>query len=65
VLDYRENEPKAHQLTTSNNVQPAESNKITLSSAFKFSQMSMDDFRLLSVLGRGHFGKVNFTSAKI
>ncbi|XP_060874983.1 serine/threonine-protein kinase N isoform X2 [Metopolophium dirhodum] len=58
VLDYRENEPKAYHLTTSNNVQPAESNKITLSSAFKFSQMSMDDFRLLSVLGRGHFGKV-------
>lgn len=46
-------------------MQPAESNKITLSSAFKFSQMSMDDFRLLSVLGRGHFGKVNFFSAKI
>ncbi|KAL4107709.1 hypothetical protein QTP88_018007 [Uroleucon formosanum] len=58
VLDYRENEPKAYHLITSNNVQPAESNKITLSSAFKFSQMSMDDFRLLSVLGRGHFGKV-------
>lgn len=58
VLDYRENEPKAYHLTTSNNVQPAESNKITLSNAFKFSQMSMDDFRLLSVLGRGHFGKV-------
>lgn len=38
----------------------AEPNKIiTLSKAFKFSQMSMDDFRLLSVLGRGHFGKVN------
>ncbi|XP_003245439.1 serine/threonine-protein kinase N isoform X3 [Acyrthosiphon pisum] len=58
VLDYRENEPKSYHLTTSNNVQQAESNKITLSSAFKFSQMSMDDFRLLSVLGRGHFGKV-------
>lgn len=40
----------------------AEPNKIiTLSKAFKFSQMSMDDFRLLSVLGRGHFGKVNNT----
>jgi len=24
----------------------------------QFSGMSMDNFRLLSVLGRGHFGKV-------
>lgn len=46
-------------------MQPTESNKTTLSSAFKFSQMSMDDFRLLSVLGRGHFGKVNFTSTYV
>jgi len=40
-------------------VQTLEPNKIILSNVFKFSQMSMDDFRLLSVLGRGHFGKVN------
>lgn len=28
----------------------------------QFSGMSMDNFRLLSVLGRGHFGKVNINS---
>lgn len=62
VLDYRENELKTHHLTTtntSNNTLPAEPVKITQSNTFKFSQMSMDDFRLLSVLGRGHFGKVH------
>ncbi|VVC36626.1 Hypothetical protein CINCED_3A012057 [Cinara cedri] len=58
VLDYRENDSKGHHLATPNNLQLTESNKTTLSNAFRFSQMSMDDFRLLSVLGRGHFGKV-------
>lgn len=58
VLDYRENDQKTHNSTPSNNVQLPESNKAALSNVFKFSQMSMDDFRLLSVLGRGHFGKV-------
>ncbi|XP_025409543.1 serine/threonine-protein kinase N isoform X3 [Sipha flava] len=57
VLDYRENESKGH-LTTTNNMQPPEPCKTILSNTSKFSQMSMDDFRLLSVLGRGHFGKV-------
>lgn len=28
----------------------------------QFSGMSMDNFRLLSVLGRGHFGKVSMSS---
>jgi len=42
-------------------MQPSEPNK---SNSFKFSQMSMDDFRLLSVLGRGHFGKVNVVRRK-
>lgn len=46
-------------------MQSAEPSKNALSSAFKFSQMSMDDFRLLSVLGRGHFGKVNITQKYI
>lgn len=41
-------------------MQPPEPSKTSLSNTYKFSQMSMDDFRLLSVLGRGHFGKVNF-----
>jgi len=44
-------------------VQLSEPNK-NISSSFKFSQMSMDDFRLLSVLGRGHFGKVNVVLRK-
>lgn len=61
VLDYRENDLKGHHLATANNLQSAES-KTSLSNAFRFSQMSMDDFRLLSVLGRGHFGKVTIVN---
>ncbi|XP_050440224.1 serine/threonine-protein kinase N isoform X2 [Adelges cooleyi] len=56
VLDYRESDPKAYHHNT-NNAHVPES-KISQLNSTSYSQMSMNDFRLLSVLGRGHFGKV-------
>ncbi|XP_050527404.1 serine/threonine-protein kinase N isoform X2 [Daktulosphaira vitifoliae] len=57
VLDYHESESKPYH--NKNYLYSKEAVKgYHHINSLNCSQMSMDDFRLLSVLGRGHFGKV-------
>ncbi|XP_045448504.1 serine/threonine-protein kinase N [Melitaea cinxia] len=64
VLEYPSNEDQIVEITSNMRISSSRSSSVIetlgkeLDSRRQSGEMSMDNFRLLSVLGRGHFGKV-------